>query len=83
MLRRLRRAVSCGDVAARSRDQRTYLCGGPAYWIVNLAALNIEVYRLAQRGGYELVAVAVADETVDVLLGGELVGSLRVCEVLP
>lgn len=72
----------------RGLKQRIYARAGvPVYWIVNLVERAIEVHAkpasTAKSPKYRQRQVFAANDDVPVVLDGELVGTLRVADILP
>jgi Uma2 family endonuclease len=71
--------VAASSLAADRALAATYLGGGiPEYWLVNLAARALEVYRAG-----EPVQVLGETDSVDLVLDGQVVSRIAVAELLP
>ncbi|MGZ3386115.1 MAG: Uma2 family endonuclease [Isosphaeraceae bacterium] len=62
----------------------TYASGGiPVYWIVNVAGGRLEVYSDPQDGVYKNIEIIRLDsEQVDVTIDGQVVGQIRMADLL-
>ncbi len=61
----------------------TYGAGGiPVYWIVNVAGGRLEVYAHPVAGAYTAVISLGAADTVEVVIDGQVVGSIAVADLL-
>jgi Uma2 family endonuclease len=73
-------------VADRTEMLRVYASAGiPCYWIVNLIERKVEVYTDvdAAAGTYRSRSDRGPDEHVDLVIGGRILGSLAVSDLLP
>jgi Uma2 family endonuclease len=57
--------------------------GIPAYWIVNLADRQLEVYTNPVGGAYPAPTILGETESVDLILGGQVAGRIAVADLLP
>jgi Uma2 family endonuclease len=61
-----------------------YAAGGiPAYWILNLAGRQLEVYAGPVAGAYPAPTILDESAMVDLMIGGQLVGRIAVADLLP
>lgn len=69
----------------RLQKRQQYAAAGIAqFWIVNLIDRSLEVFRdPTTTGDYQEIDTIDADGSVDLLIGGESIGSLRVADLLP
>jgi Uma2 family endonuclease len=84
-----------GDVAvvvevtrtSASKDRKlaaVYGGGGiPVYWIVNVPRRQLEVYANPVGGVYPAPVILSDVQSVDLVIGGQVVGQIRVAELLP
>ncbi len=62
----------------------TYGGGGiPVYWIVNVAGRQLEVYANPAGGAYPAPTILAEKESVDLTIGGQVVGRIAVADLLP
>ena len=62
----------------------TYGGGGiPVYWIVNVAGRQLEVYANPAGGAYSAPTIPAEKESVDLTIGGQVVGRIAVADLLP
>ena len=72
------------DVAEERRLAATYGGGGiPVYWIVNVADRQLEVYGPAIAGAYPAPTILGETESVEVIIDGQVVGTIAVASLLP
>jgi Uma2 family endonuclease len=63
---------------------RVYGPGGiPVYWIVNIPKRRLEVYANPAQGAYPPPTILGESDTVELVLGGQVVGRIPVAELLP
>ena len=75
--------VRC-DVADDRALAATYGGGGiPAYWIVNLIDRQLEVYAHPTEGAYPAPTILGETESVELIIGGQVVGRIAVADLLP
>jgi Uma2 family endonuclease len=75
--------VRC-DVADDRALAATYGGGGvPAYWIVNLIDRQLEVYAHSTEGAYPAPTILGETESVELIIGGQVVGRIAVADLLP
>jgi len=68
----------------RTDQARVYsLSGIPAYWIVNLVDLQVEVYTDPSPGGYQSSQVLTPGQHVPVVIDGSEVNRIAVADILP
>jgi Uma2 family endonuclease len=71
--------------AAKDRGlARTYGGGGvPVYWIVNIPGRQLEVYAHPTEGAYPAPTILGETESVDLVIEGQVVGTIAVASLLP
>ncbi len=71
--------------AAKDRRlARVYGPGGiPVYWIVNLPRRRLEVYENPAHGQYPAPTILEEGESVDLTIGGRVLGQIAVADLLP
>jgi Uma2 family endonuclease len=57
--------------------------GIPAYWIVNVADRQLEVYSSPAGGAYLTWTILGETESVDLIIDGQVVGRIAVADLLP
>ena len=72
----------------RGPKLQAYAKGGvPVYWIVNLVAAQLEIYSEPSGPmdpvGYRRCSVGKPNETVDLVIDGQVIGHLAVADLLP
>jgi hypothetical protein len=55
----------------------------PAYWIVNVPKRRLEVYESSVGGQYPAPRILRETDSVDLVIGGQLVGRIAVADLLP
>jgi Uma2 family endonuclease len=63
-----------GDLYARA--------GVPAYWIVNLAARQVEAHALPIGGAYSPATILAEDQSIELVLEGQVLGRILVADLL-
>jgi Uma2 family endonuclease len=73
------------STAAKDRAlARVYGRGGiPVYWIVNVPKRRLEVYANPAQGAYPPPTILGESDTVELVLGGQVIGRIPVAELLP
>ncbi len=62
----------------------TGIAGGiPACWIVNLPTRQLEVYLNPVNGSYPTPTILGETESVDLIIGGQVIGQIAVADLLP
>jgi Uma2 family endonuclease len=76
--------VTRSSAAKVRKLARIYGAGGiPVYWIVNLPMRRLEVYASPSGGSYPPPAILTDAESVDLVIAGQVLGQIRVAELLP
>jgi Uma2 family endonuclease len=76
--------VSDWTLAADRAMALTYGGGGiPAYWIVNVKDRQLEVYANPVGGAYPVPTILDESASVDLMIGGQVVGRIAVADLLP
>jgi Uma2 family endonuclease len=76
--------VTRSSVAKDRKLARVYGAGGiPAYWIVNLPRRQLEVHETPVSGQYASFKVLSESEAVELSIGGQVVGTIAVTDLLP
>ena len=70
---------------ALDREQSVILgaAGIPVYWIINLVDRQLEVYSNPSGGAYPVPVWLGESESVDLIVGGQVVGRIAVADLLP
>jgi Uma2 family endonuclease len=70
---------------ALDREQAVILgaAGIPVYWIINLVDRQLEVYSNPSGGAYPAPVWLGESESVDLIVGGQVVGQIAVADLLP
>jgi Uma2 family endonuclease len=71
--------------AAKDRKlARVYAAGNiPVYWVVNVPKRQLEVYANPTGGVYPAPTILREGQSVDLVIGGQVVGQIRVMDLLP
>ena len=76
--------VTRTSVAKDRKLARVYGRGGiPVYWIVNVPRRRLEVYADPVGGQYPAPTILGEGESVDLTIGGQVVGPIAVADLLP
>ena len=76
--------VTRTSAATDRKLARVYGAGGiPEYWIVNVPKRRLEVYSSPIGGAYPAPRVLGEGESVDLIIGGQIVGAIAVADLLP
>jgi Uma2 family endonuclease len=76
--------VSDTTLAADRAMALIYGGGGiPVYWIVNVKDLQLEVYANPVEGAYPAPTILDESASVELVLGGQVVGRIAVADLLP
>jgi Uma2 family endonuclease len=76
--------VTRSSAAKERRLARVYGPGEiPVYWIVNVPKRQVEVYANPAAGFYPPPAIRTETESVDLVIGGQIVGRIVVADLLP
>lgn len=68
----------------RFLKKRIYASAGiPCYWLADINQRHVEVYTQPKGGDYQVCTIHGAGDAIDVELAGEIVGSVRVNDLLP
>ena len=71
-------------VAKDRKLARVYGGGGiPVYWIVNVPKRRLEVYSNPTEGAYPAPTILAETESVELVIAGQVVGTIVVADLLP
>jgi Uma2 family endonuclease len=79
----------CDSEQDRTKKLAGYAAAGfPVYWILDLALRQLEVYsgpglQQGRAGAYQAPKILGEAESVDLIIGGQVVGQIAVADVLP